>query len=241
MQLPKEGVGVTPLRQFTTSVRQLKRLGLETQARDCAAALRRIRDAQAAADDAEDPATVAMADRDAADDTPGQHHRGMRPRPCGADTGREEAVALESHPPEGSLYYTASPVGEQQKRFAQLAERLKAHLPSDDPLVVNLVPRRLAAVTDWANTQAEYGKALTTLEAKRIAREHAETEWRALMDRLYSGLRAERGRDAAEQFFRRTERRPAKESGGEGSGGGGSAPQGARCGTGFQPSCSGRP
>jgi hypothetical protein len=216
MQLPRSDAPLSAVRQVNTyTVRRLIRAGLAAQAAECRAAFKAVREGQAAVEDAEDPVTESIADRDAADD---------QLDACTEETNRNLTArkedAKKSAPwnvifPEGALYYMASPVKDQRKRYGELGDRMKLHLPANDALVVNVVPRITTALAAWEVADKELGAAQTVLESKRVVRDAAEEEWRRHMDRLYSALRAERGKAEAERFFRKPASKSRKPRGEE--------------------------
>jgi hypothetical protein len=207
MQLPKEGSSVSVLRQFTAyTVRRLRTAKLTTEAQDCVAILRALRDAAGRVEDAEEPYVEALADRDAVDET--------------ADAAAEEASrVVAARQPDGKAkapwniifkqgvtYYLAAPNQEQVKRYTELADKLDANLPAGDAVRASVVPRIRGAMEQWGGTEKALMAAVNTVVQRRVERDVAEAAWRQHMDRLYSALRRDLGKEAAERFFRRSTR-----------------------------------
>jgi hypothetical protein len=176
---------------------------------DVHAAYLKIRDADLAEQDAEDPVTEAMADRDAADVA-----LDLLPREASRLLGSRSDDAKRKPPwtlifPDGVMYYTVSPVSQEVGRYTLLADRLEQYLPAEDP-VRAVASRVREALVAWTRAEEAIQRASVVLEAAAVARDKAEADWRSFMDRLYGALRADLGRDEAESFFRRSARKRGK-------------------------------
>lgn len=212
MQLPAEGSSINTLRRFNAyTVRRLRRASMAAPAEDCVKAIKKLREAQAAVEDALEPAEEALADRDAADDDlDGANEEANRELTSRIPEAKKKSPWKDIYP-NGSVEYAAAPVGEELDRYKLFKQRLTANLPPDDPLVVRIVPRIDQGLLDWAAAEEKHKEARRIVDTRRGERDRLEQEWRTLMDRLYSSIRAERGAAAAEKFFKKQPRRGKKD------------------------------
>lgn len=212
MQLPQEGSALNQYRRCSMfTARRLRVVGRVQQATDAIAMWKALRDASMALDDAEDPLMEAFADRDTADlmldPVVEETSRGLGSRSA---KGKTTAPWTDIFP-DTAGYYTASPTGEQESRYRLFGDRLVKFLPADDPVRVKAVPLIAAGLEKWIAAEKAVGKATVDVDAARSRRDHAEEAWRTFMDKLYASLRADLGKDEAETFFRKINRRTEKD------------------------------
>lgn len=204
MRLPAPSAAYTTfVRYGFYVVRRLRRAGFADLATSAEKVTLAVRVAGRAWEDADDPIEAALADRDAADDELDDAAQTARNALAGRSTAaaREEPYVLIF--PDGIGYYTAAPLDENARRYGELVERLKAHLPAGDEV------RKAAAPVIGKGIKAfdEAGKALDAAEsAERLAGTRARSALRAFerqMEKTYGALLIEVGKTAAERFFPR--------------------------------------
>lgn len=102
--------------------------------------------------------------------------------------------------PDGVEYYTAAPIAEQASRYRYLALQLTTHLAEDDPVRASAAQIEAGVVAyEAARAQLELAEHARTQAAAALAR--AERAFDVLMDKIYSALRGDLGRKAAERYF----------------------------------------
>lgn len=202
MQLPQSAAAydtrVRYGRYVSRRLRKDKRIDLSQSVYE---ATQNVKQAGRAWEDTVEVIQDALADRDAADDV--------------LDAAAQEArLALASRGisanrespyidifPKGLEYYTAAPLDEEVKRYNELIERLKAHLPEDDPVRQSTIPKVEAGIVAFkeAEKAVEEARTAQSLAATRLAR--AEDAWNFLMEKIYGLLTSEMGRKRANRFF----------------------------------------
>lgn len=213
MRLPPESASYRSFVAYGRYVtRRLRRAKLTDLASDAEQSTLALRDAGRAVEDAEDLVQDALADRDAADDLLDATAQNNRAALAGrsAQAEREEPYTLIY--PRGIGYYIAAPIAENARRYGELVERLKEHLPKADPA-------RNATITTLNAGIKDFDAASRAVEAAETAETRARTKLTSLkrsfarqMEKTYGAVVAEVGKRAAEQFFpkSRVTRAPAR-------------------------------
>jgi hypothetical protein len=204
MQLPRPTAGyprrVSFGRYLARRLRAANRLDLSDSVKSATSLVKsRGRDWE----DRLEPVQDAMADRDFADfqlDTLAQETRlNLASRSLNAT----KEAPYTSIFPAGSSYYTAAPVDQEVKRYNELVQRLIESLPADDILVTSQVPKIQAALTAYSDACAALDAARTDESIARTSLETAESDWEALVEKVYGSLISQYGKADAERFFPR--------------------------------------
>jgi hypothetical protein len=189
--------------------RRLRRAGYTELAATVDAATRAVKVAGRAWEDASDPLQDALADRDAADDdldlTAQESRLALAAR--GIAAMRERPYTDIFH--RGLDYYTVAPIDEEVSRYRELAERIAAHLPAEDPVRLDAIPRIEAGVAAFEAARMAVGKARTAVSIARTTLESAQDRLDETFEKTYGALVAQVGRRRAEAFFPRRHRHGA--------------------------------
>lgn len=214
MQLPSTTSSYRTRVRFGLYVaRRLRRAKLGQLAEDAAKVTRAVKEAGRSWDDTDDDIQGALADRDAADDDLDLIAQEARHALAGRSLAAAREAPYTDIFPDGVSYYTAAPLDEQVKRYAELKGRLAEHLPASDPVRKKAEKAIDAGLKDFVASAGEVDAARTaeSLAATRLAK--ATDAWAKQMEKTYGALVGEVGRGAAERFFPRAQRKSAAEPG----------------------------
>ena len=201
MELPDKKASYRKRVRFGRHVmRKLLRDKHDALAADARAATDLVKQLGRAWEDADDDEYEAQAGVEGADidlDGLGQEGRnalGGR----GVDAIHQEPYTLIY--PWGIGYYTAAPIAEQVSRYRYLALQLTTHLAEDDHVRASAAQIEAGVVVyEAARAQLELAERARIQAAAALAR--AEAAFDTLMDKIYSTLRRDLGRKAAERYF----------------------------------------
>ena len=201
MQLPRldsawgrvNGFGVYVAARLTAAERP-------TQAEDARRYTLDVKKAARRAEDLSEESILARALRDACDDRWDTKVQAIRHILASGSVDAAQQRPYTDIFFESSRYYTESPIPDQSGRMGELITRMDTHLPADHPLRAEL-PALKALREEWDAAIRAVQEAETAEDLAWGQVDTAESIWRTQMDILYSELRAEEGRKAADRYF----------------------------------------
>lgn len=152
------------------------------------------------AEDLSEETIMARANRDASDDRWDSRVQGIRLTLASASLDAVHQKPYTDVFFETTRYYTESPLAEQSARMGEFITRLDTYLPADHPLRAEL-PALKAYREEWDAAVRAVQEAEIAEDLAWGQLDTAEAIWRTQMDILYSELRAEEGRKAADRYF----------------------------------------
>ena len=165
-------------------------------------------------EDTKGPVQDARADRDAADDELDTIAQDARARLAGRSADAVKKAPYTLIFPEGVGYYTAAPIDEEKKRYDELQKRLTEHLPANDEVQKDAVPKIIAGLAAFEAAEKALATSLTAESLASTRLDAAEDAFRRLMTKVYGLLVSELGKPAAEKFFPRPSGARRKKGGG---------------------------
>lgn len=181
--------------------RSLAVAGRREQSQRIRAAADRVRDLDRAVEDQAVMVFELKADRDFADRQGDVLIRDFR---HGLNARSRDAIKQPPATrifPNGVEYYTAAPIAEQAERYAELEERIVAHLPDDDPLRAPTLAGLSAALTAFLAAHGVLRSERRKLNELRLDLREAREDLNRMLERTWGALVAELGKDFADGFF----------------------------------------
>lgn len=152
------------------------------------------------AEDLSEETVLARADRDAQDDLWDTQVQAIRLALASASVDAVHLAPYTQIFPDTVRYFTEAPIPEQSARMGELITRMETALPEGHP--------QRAAIQTLKSLRQSWDAAIVAFQEAETAEalawgqvDSAEAAWRSQMDVLYSELRAEEGRKAAERYF----------------------------------------
>ncbi|MDC3955849.1 hypothetical protein [Polyangium jinanense] len=165
-------------------------------------------------EDAKGPVQDARADRDAADDELDSVAQDARANLAGRSADAVKKAPYTLIFPDGIGYYTAAPIDEEKKRYDELQKRLTEHLPANDEVRKDAVPKIAAGLDAFDDAERALAASLTAESLASTRLDAAEEAFRRLMTKVYGLLVSELGKPAAEKFFPKPSGARRKKGGG---------------------------
>lgn len=208
MRLPSESASYLRRVSFGSyCARRLKRAKLNTLAQDVQDITQDVKEKGRAWDDAQEPIQNALADRDAADDNLDQNAQEIRLKLSSRSITAVREAPYTNIFPKGIEYYTAAPLDKEVQRYEELIQRLETHLPADDPVRVEFVPKIREGIAEFEAAEKAVSSARNDLALANTALQEAEDKWRRQMEKTYGALVTLFNRKTAERFFPRSSAR----------------------------------
>lgn len=154
-------------------------------------------------DKARRKAFSAQAERDGIDDDLDENTKDHRASLGGrsANAAQEAPYTLIYH--QGIDYYINAPLDLQVTRYLELAERVREHLPIDDPLREPFAARIEALVADYEVAVKTLAKERRRLALATTALNVAKADFDTTLERVHGTLQTRFGRIKANRFFPR--------------------------------------
>ena len=154
-------------------------------------------------DKARRKAFAAQADRDGIDDDlddiTKEHRASLGGR--SANASQEAPYNLIYH--QGVDYYIAAPLDQQVTRYQELAERVRQHLPVEDPLREPFAARIEALLVEYEAAVKVLAKERRRLALAATDLDVAKKDFDTLLDRTHGTLKSRFGGRKADRFFPR--------------------------------------